>query len=91
MGIKYHSWDLFFSIFFSYFSLLFHCSREQTSNISGIALNMVGPEGRHYKKKIILWKTVWMNQPSAFLPSLNATLHLGTFQQAPYEIPNQIS
>ena len=90
MGIKYHSWETEYFYFFSYFSLLFHCSREQTSKISGIALNMVGPEGRHYKK-IILWKAVWMNQPSAFLPSLNATLYLGTFQQAPYEIPNQIS
>lgn len=47
MGMKYHSWGVFFIL---YSSLPFHDSRKQTSNISGLALNMAGPEGRHDQK-----------------------------------------
>lgn len=45
--MKYHSWGVFFIL---YSSLPFRDSRKQTSNISGLALNMAGPEGRHDQK-----------------------------------------
>lgn len=83
MEIKYHSWktEYFFFFFLFYSSLSFHYSRADFKY--KWHCTKYGRARGKALKKIILWKTVWMNQASPSVPNLDATSHPSIFQQPP--------